>query len=36
MAKPSGPLLPSFDLDAALAGYAEASQALKVKLETST
>lgn len=36
LAKPSGPLLPSFDLDAALAGYAEASQALKVKLETST
>ncbi|MDO9604788.1 NADH-ubiquinone oxidoreductase-F iron-sulfur binding region domain-containing protein, partial [Hydrogenophaga sp.] len=36
LAKPSGPLLPSFDLDAALAGYAEASQALKEKLETST
>lgn len=36
LVKPSGPLLPSFDLDAALAGYAEAAQALKEKRETRT
>lgn len=36
LVKPSGPLLPSFDLEAALEGYAEASQALKEKLETRT
>jgi len=36
LVKPSGPLLPSFDLDAALSGYAEAAVALKAKLETST